>query len=451
MPQFDPRRASFRIAPRLFVAMAGIAALGAGWWLSQAEHARPAQAAHPLNPQALAALQAQAFAESSAKPGFGQPVDVPVKVQSGETLEAAVRRTGVAPDEARQVVDALGRAFDTVNIKAGLTFNAAIAEPQSRNGSARLIGISMRTGPASALTLSRTFDGALRLRELEEKVREETTVAQGEMKGSLYEAAEAAGATPTLTAEVAKLFSHKLDFSRDVQPGDEFKMVFDRKVTESGHTIQAGDLRYAEIAAKGQVTRFYRYQQPGAAQPEFFDETGKNIKGFLLRTPVDGARITSGFGMRMHPILGYTRMHQGIDFGVPTGTPVYAAGDGVVEEARWAGGYGRWMKIRHTAGWETAYGHLSGWAVRPGQHVHQGQVIAYSGSTGESTGPHLHYEVIAAGRKVDPKSAKVPAGTILAGRDLAGFKAEKAHVDQLLIGTKTAPRNLADSGTILLR
>src|SRR5581483_3655875 len=144
---------------------------------------------------------------------------------------------------------------------------------------------------------------------------------------------------------------------------------------------------YAEIGAKGQVTRFYRYQAPGESEAQYFDETGKNIKGLLLRTPVDGARITSGFGMRMHPILGYTRMHQGIDFGVPVGTPVFAAGDGVVEEARWAGGYGRFMKLRHASGWETAYGHLSGWAVHPGQHVRQGQVIAYSGSTGESTGP----------------------------------------------------------------
>ncbi|HEY2661965.1 MAG TPA: M23 family metallopeptidase [Caulobacteraceae bacterium] len=440
MPQFDPRRTSVRMAPRLFVAIAGLAAVGLGWRLSQDEPTKPAAAARPLDSEAFAALQAQAFAQSSAQPGFAQPVNVPVKVQSGETLEAAVRRAGVAPADARQAVDALGKAFDTVNIKAGLAFNAAIAQPRDRRGPVRLIGLSMRTGPATAITLSRSFDGALRLRELEEKVRDETTVAQGSLKGSLYESAEAAGASPVITAEVAKLFSHKLDFSRDIQPGDKFRLVFDRKVTESGRTTQTGDLLYAEIAARGQVTRFYRYQEPGASAPEFFDESGKNIKGFLLRTPVDGARVTSGFGMRMHPILGYTRMHQGIDFGVPSGTPVFAAGDGVIEEARWAGGYGRWMKIRHTGGWETAYGHLSGWAARPGQHVRQGQVIAYSGSTGESTGPHLHYEVMDAGRKVDPKSAKVPAGTILGGRELTAFRAEKNHVDNLLASAAPAPR-----------
>jgi murein DD-endopeptidase MepM/ murein hydrolase activator NlpD len=188
------------------------------------------------------------------------------------------------------------------------------------------------------------------------------------------------------------------------------------------------------------VTQFYRFQPRGGREAQYFDALGKDIKGFLLRTPVDGAHITSGFGMRMHPLLGYTRMHQGIDFGVPTGTPVFAAGDGVVEEARWAGGYGRWMKLRHSGGWETAYGHLSSWAVRPGAHVHQGQVIAYSGSTGESTGPHLHYEVIKGGTKINPKGANAPGGTVLEGRELAAFRVEKTHIDALLSGASGTAR-----------
>ncbi|MDR3509393.1 MAG: M23 family metallopeptidase [Caulobacteraceae bacterium] len=452
MPQFDPRRSNRRLAPRVLLAIAGFAALGLGWRLSATEHARPvASAPRPMDPAGYAALQAQAFSQAANQPGFAEPVNIPVKVQSGETLESAVRRTGIAANEARQVVDALGKAFDTVNIKAGLAFNAAVAQPRDRRGPVRLVGLSMRTGPATAITLSRTFDGALRLRELAEKVHEDTTVAQGEMKGSLYESAEAVGVTPAITAEVVKIFSHKLDFSRDLHPGDDFRLVFDRKVTESGRTIETGDLLYAEIGAKGQVTRFYRYQQPGASEAQYFDETGKNIKGFLLRTPVDGARVTSGFGMRMHPILGYTRMHQGIDFGVPSGTPVFAAGDGVVEEARWAGGYGRWMKLKHNGGWETAYGHLSGWAAKPGQHVRQGQVIAYSGSTGESTGPHLHYEVMDRGSKVDPKSAKVPAGTILGGGELAAFKARKAHIDTLLATAGSPGQNLAQAATTARR
>ncbi len=330
-----------------------------------------------------------------------------------------------------------------------------MARPQDRRGPVRLIGLSMRTGPATAITLSRTFDGALRLREMEEKIREETTVAQGRMSDSLYVSAVAAGATPELTAQVVKLFSHKLDFSRDIHPGDRFRMVFDRKVTDSGRTVEGGDLLYAEIGAKGQVTRFYRFQTPGASEAQYFDEFGKNIRGFLLRTPLDGARVTSGFGMRMHPILGYTKMHTGIDFGAPIGTPVFAAGDGVVKQAQWAGGYGRWLQIQHNGQWSTGYGHLSGWAVRAGEHVRQGQVVAYVGSTGRSTGPHLHYEVIFNGQKINPTGAKVPQGTILAGRELVAFKAEKAHVDSLLNGaTRTDDVRTAqadDTSRIALR
>jgi murein DD-endopeptidase MepM/ murein hydrolase activator NlpD len=433
MPEFDPRRQTYRLAPRLMLGAFGLVALGVGLRLMTSGQAPPAAGPpKPLDPAAFTALETEAFAQSSTQPGFSAPVNIPVKVRVGETFEAAVQRAGVAPDDARRAVDAIGKAFDTVNIKAGLAFDAAVARPRSQRGPVRLIGLSMRTGPATAITLSRTFDGALRLRELDEKVRDDTAVAQGEMQGSLYESAERAGATPAITAQVAKLFSHKLDFSRDIHPGDPFRLVFDRKVTESGRTVEAGDLLYAEIGAKGQVTRFYRFHAPGSSEPEYFDEQGKNIKGFLLRTPVDGARVTSGFGMRLHPILGYTRMHEGIDFGVPVGTPVFAAGDGVVEEAKWFGGYGRWVKLKHSGGWETGYGHLSGWAVKAGEHVHQGQVIAYSGSSGESTGPHLHYEVIAHGVKINPKDAKVPSGSILEGRELAAFKSEKAHVDAML-------------------
>ena len=433
MQEFDPRQPPVRYAPRLLVCVLGVFSLALAWQLTVRDPQR-GRSSGGMDSAAAGALQSEAFAQAEARPGFDRPEQVSMKIAPGETFEQAVMRLGVAPAEAQQVVHALGAAFDTVNIKAGLAFDAAVAHPRDRRGPVRLIGLSMRTGPAKAVTLSRTFDGALRLREMEEQVREETTVAQGKMSDSLYVSALNAGATPELTAEVVKLFSHKLDFSRDIHPGDQFRMVFDRKVTESGRTVQTGDLRYAEIGAKGQVTRFYRFQGPGASEAQFFDEFGKNIRGFLLRTPIDGARISSGFGLRLHPILGYTKMHQGIDFAAPTGTPVFAAGDGVVQEAKWAGGYGRWLQIKHNTEWSTGYGHLSAWAVRAGQRVHQGQVVAYVGSTGSSTGPHLHYEVMLGGHKINPKGAKVPQGTVLEGHELVAFKAEKAHIDTLLGG-----------------
>jgi len=450
MQEFDPRLSVAKISPRLMVAAASVLVIGAAWKLSE-----PLR--HPsapvIDPVAFTALQHQAFQQTEAQPGLALPLNVPVRIQPGETFAAAVQRAGVTAAEANAAVAMLGQAMDTVNIKAGLAFDAAIARPVGDSGPAKLLGLSMRTGPATAITLSRTFDGALRLRELAEPVRDETTVAQGKMEGSLYESAANAGATPTVTAQVVKLFAHKLDFSRDIKAGDQFRMVFDRKVTESGRTIETGDLLYAEIGtAKSGVTRFYRFDRAGGPA-DFFDEAGKNIKGFLLRTPVDGARITSTFGMRRHPVLGYTRGHQGVDFGAGTGTPIVAAGDGVVVEARRWAGYGNWVRVRHNGGWETGYAHMSRYAkgVRAGMRVQQGQVIGYVGSTGLATGPHLHYETWLNGKRTNPLSAKVPQGTILAGAELNAFRAQKAKVEALLdkagtgMAAAEAPQRLAQA------
>ncbi|MGZ3403155.1 MAG: M23 family metallopeptidase [Phenylobacterium sp.] len=403
----------------------------------------PPEAAAPLDTAAIAALQHNAFTRAEAQPGFAQPQSVPVKLQRGETLEAAVRRAGVGPAEAALAVQMLSKAMDTVHIKAGLLIETAIARPRTgpAGGETRLIGLSLRTGPASAITLSRSFDGALRLRELDEKLRDETAVADGSIQGSLYESAEHIGATPQITAKVAELFSHKIDFQRDLQPGDAFKLVFDRKVTEAGRTVEAGDLQYAEIHG----VKFYRFARGNDV--EYFDELGKNIKGFLLKTPVDGAHITSLFGQRKHPILGYTRAHEGIDFGAGWGTPILAAGDGVVAQAGPWGGYGNWLRIRHSEGWDTGYGHISRYAagIHPGVHVHQGQVVAYVGATGLATGPHLHYEIWKNGQRVNPIGVKVPQGSALAGADLQRFDGEKARIDGLL--AHGAPRALAVADT----
>lgn len=401
-----------------------------------------------LAPAAAAALQHAAFTQAEAQPGYARPRNVALEVRPGETLDRAIQRAGVTAAEARQVVDTLGRAMDTINIKAGLDFDAAVAPARSGDRPARLIGLSLRTGPATAVTVSRTFDGALRLRALEEKVTQETTVADGEIQGSLYESAERLGATPTITAQVAKLFAHKLDFQRDIQPGDDFRLVFDRKVTESGRTIETGDLAYAELHG----VKFFRFERADR-DAEYVDEEGKNIRGFLLRTPVDGARLTSGFGKRRHPILGFARAHQGVDFGAGSGTPVLAAGDGVVVKASRWGGYGNWLQIRHAGGWDTGYAHLSRYAkgLRPGMKVRQGQVVAFVGSTGMSTGPHLHYEVWQRGRRVNPVGAKVPQGTVLAGAELARFKAQKQRIERLLADRVATVTLASNAGPALRR
>jgi murein DD-endopeptidase MepM/ murein hydrolase activator NlpD len=441
MQEFDPRRpAAIRLGPPLMAALGGLTAAVLGWQTLHTE-SRPVSAS--LDPKALAALQKQA--QARLHPVTPAAVSMIIKVAPGETLEAAVRRTGVGKDEAKQAVAMLAKAFDTVNIKAGLAFEAHIAKPLGQQGENKLMGLSLQVGPATAVSLSRALDGALQLHKLEEKIVDQTMVATGQMQGSLYASTQKAGVSPELTAQVAKLFQHKLDFSRDIQPGDRFSMVVDRKVTASGRAVSTGDLLFAEIEAKGGTTKLYRFAPPGSKEAQFFDEFGKNIRSVLLRTPLDTVRITSSFGMREHPILGYTRMHMGIDFGAPTGTPVYAAGDGVVEKAGWINGYGRWLQLKHSGGLETGYGHLSRWAVRQGEHVHQGQVVAYVGSTGMSTGPHLHYEIMVGGKKVNPSHFKAPPSVALAGKELAAFKTEKARIDAM-VAPKVAANTTAHPG-----
>jgi len=279
--------------------------------------------------------------------------------------------------------------------------------------------------------VSRTFDGALRLRALEEKVTHEIVVLNGKVEGSLSRSAQREGVPAAVRRKAGQLFSHKFDLDRDIRASDDFTYVYGRTVTENGRTIGNDGLLYAEL--KG--VAFYRFQPAGAKEPQYFDATGKNTRSAFMRTPLErGFRVSSSFGFRRHPIAGYRKMHQGIDFAAGTGTPVVAPADGVVVEARRWGGYGNWLRIRHSNGLETGYGHLSRYAsgMRAGQRVRQGQVVAFVGSTGASTGPHLHYEIWRGGRRINPAGVRTTEGVELSGADLVAFRAEKARIDRII-------------------
>lgn len=447
MAQFDPRRQPVRVSPHLFTVCAAVAVAALTWRVYQPMEAAASPAG--LTSAQLASLESRAFTDAAALDGMQTPELVPVEVRSGETLAQAVARTGIDANEAAAVVRTLaGQNFDTVNIRAGLRFDTAVSRPRSGRGSARLIGLTLRTGPATQLTVTRNFDGALRVRELAEQIHEETVVASGEVHGTLHQSALALGANSALVARMGQVFAHRLDFSRDLRAGDPMTLVFERSVTESGATVDTGALLYAEVRG----VKFYRYQAAGSDEAQYFDENGRNVRSGMMSTPVDGARISSNFGMRRHPIAGYRRMHQGIDFAVGYGTPVVAAADGVVIEARRWGGYGNWVRIRHSNGLESGYAHLSRYApgLRAGQRVSQGQVIAYVGSTGASTGPHLHYEIWRNGQRINPRGVEMPRGVILEGRDLAAFQAQRARVDALIEQQRTGdePMMTAQAGEL---
>ena len=417
-----------RLAPHVFTAAAAVSVALLAGRVYEPAHAQEVPA---LTSAQIAALEAQAFATAGAPAGLTAPEAIPVEIRRGETFEQAVRRTGIAPEEARAVAETISNAFDLSDARAGLRFETAISRPRGGRGDARLIGLTMRTGPASQLTVSRSFDGALRLRSLEEKVTHETRVLHGDVERSLSSTARGMGATAAIVRRASQLFSHKFDMQRDVRASDEFTLVFDQASTESGRTIQTGELLYAEL--KG--VAFYRYKPAGAREAQYFDAQGKNLRSAMMRTPLQSfRRISSGFGTRTHPISGFRKMHQGIDFAAGMGTPVVAPADGVVVEARRWGGYGNWLRIRHSNGLESGYGHLSRYAsgLRAGQRVSQGQIVAYVGSTGASTGPHLHYELWRNGQRINPAGVRTQQGTELAGAELAAFRAEKARIDRII-------------------
>jgi murein DD-endopeptidase MepM/ murein hydrolase activator NlpD len=283
------------------------------------------------------------------------------------------------------------------------------------------------------VTVNRTTSGGFAAREVLMPVTFEIARIAAPVHSSLYASALALGATDREVAGLADAFAYDIDFQRDVRPGDNFELVFERYYDDEGNTVRTGDMLFVSLESRRGTRAFYSFLAPGETRPDWYDADGKSARRFLMKTPINGARLTSGFGMRMHPILGYSRMHRGTDFGAPIGTPILAAGDGVIVRAGPFSSYGNYVRIRHANGYETAYAHMSRFArgMRAGVHVRQGQVIGYVGTTGRSTGPHLHYEVLRRGQQVDPRGLRVANGRNLTGRELELFQIERERIDTL--------------------
>jgi murein DD-endopeptidase MepM/ murein hydrolase activator NlpD len=242
-------------------------------------------------------------------------------------------------------------------------------------------------------------------------------------------------------------FSYDVDFQRDIQPGDAFEVMFERYVDKKGQVVKDGDIKFAKLTLSGVTMPIYRYVD-SSGMPDYYNPKGESVKKALLRTPVDGARISSAYGMRMHPILGFSTMHKGVDFAVSTGTPVMAAGSGVIDYAGANGSYGYYLRIKHDAVHSTAYAHLSRFAqgVRTGKHVAQGQTVAFTGATGRATGPHLHYEVLVHNEQVNPMSVKFQSGNKLAGKELLRFLSETKEESLLLVQTPVTSKVALNKG-----
>jgi murein DD-endopeptidase MepM/ murein hydrolase activator NlpD len=260
---------------------------------------------------------------------------------------------------------------------------------------------------------------------------------------SLYETGLRNRVPRPIIDDLIRIYAYDADLQRRAQPGDSFELLYSGD--EEAGAAARKDILFATLTVGGDARRYYRFQTPDDNVIDYYDESGRSAKKFLVRKPVPEAVMRSGFGMRRHPILGYTKMHTGVDWAAPDGTPIYAAGDGIVEKVGPESGYGKYVRLRHNNGYETAYGHMSAFArgMQPGARVHQGQVIGYVGSTGMATGAHCHFEIMVNGRFVDPMRIKLPRGRVLEGGMLASFERQREHVDAVLAAHPT--RRIAES------
>ena len=381
-------------------------------------------------------------------------------VKKGDTVASILRDQGATPEEAKAIAATLGARGRDGGLKEGLKLRILMAPagptPGARSQPYRVIVANESTVEAVAALSDIGKYVAVDVQSMNTVTDTADNSDDDDDDGSgvrlyqsIYETALRNKVPAAVIEDMVRIYSYDVDFQRKVQPGDSFDVFFageDEGTTGNEKT----EVQFASLTVGGETKKYYRFQTPDDAVVDFYDETGKSAKKFLVRKPVNNAIMRSGFGGRRHPILGYTKMHTGVDWATPYGTPIFASGNGVVEKVGWEGGYGKYVRLKHNNGYETAYGHMSAFAkgMEPGKRVRQGQVIGFVGSTGMSTGPHVHYEILVNGRFVDPMRVKLPRGRSLEGQVMAGFEKERDRLDTQMNnrgGARVAQGQAADA------
>lgn len=370
------------------------------------------------------------------------------KLKNRETLSGLLDRAGISTQEAAEAVRALSKQTDLRKLRAGQSILIEQAHPQHKTQK-QLTRLSIRDSFNSLAYAERTDAGYKSNRE-EIPTINLARIIEGEITDSLYLSAKRAGMPEATIVELINIMSFEVDFQRDIREGDTFRVYFKRQYAVDYDDIEEGRILHAELTLSGK-TYSATYFQDENGDTDYYNELGESTRKTLMRTPVDGARLSGRFGKRHHPVLGYTRLHKGLDFAAPRGTPIKAAGDGVVERANRYGSFGNYIRIRHAGGLKTAYAHLNafGRGVKSGTRVKQGDIIGYVGTTGRSTGPHLHYEVLRGDTQVNPFTLKTPKGKSLKGADLTAYTNVRADVMTnigYLVEAQTFASNAPTSG-----
>jgi murein DD-endopeptidase MepM/ murein hydrolase activator NlpD len=376
-------------------------------------------------------------------------------VKKGDSIVSILRDQGATPDEARAVALTLGPRGRDGGLKEGqkvrilmvLSGPGPAAHPQpyrvivANENTVEAVAALSDVGKYVAVDVQSMNTVAEAATGKDDDEDDDDDGSGVRLYQSIYETALRNKVPAAVIEDMVRIYSYDVDFQRKVQPGDSFDVFFAGE-GEGTASSEKTEVLFASLTVGGETKKYYRFVTPDDSVVDFYDETGKSAKKFLVRKPVNNAIMRSGFGGRRHPILGYTKMHTGVDWATPYGTPIFASGNGVVEKVGWEGGYGKYVRLKHNNGYETAYGHMSAFAkgMEPGKRVRQGQVIGFVGSTGMSTGAHVHYEILVNGRFVDPMRVKLPRGRSLEGAVMASFEKERDRLDVQMNNRGSAAR-----------
>ncbi len=346
-------------------------------------------------------------------------------IKNNDTVEKILSKFNVRDKDIKKISIKL-KENKLTNIYIGRKLELIIKKLE--DGSNTLISFLYPINNTSSIEI-RKYKNDFLLKENILQLYKKEVVVKNVIKDNLYSAAIESGVQPNIIIEFARVFGFEVDFQRDIRKGDWFEILYEKFEDDNNKVRDTGKIIYASMYVNGQEINLYNFKYKN--EEEYYDIKGKSITKSLMKTPINGARLSSSFGMRKHPILGYNKMHRGTDFAAPSGTPIMASGSGTVTRARWCGGGGNCVKIKHNSTYETIYAHMKTFAkgIKEGKKVKQGQIIGYVGSTGLSTGPHLHYEVIVNGKKVNSQKLKLPSGKTLKGEERKQFEIDRIKID----------------------
>lgn len=424
-----------RLPTLALLAIISAAALTPATVVARNADAPNGRASHAFKPAVKPNMGAESNSEAKDDTGDSERAIGPVdrhtlSIGRGDTLMDLLATANVPANDAHDAVAALREVYNPRRLQVGQHVTV-LFEPR-RGGARKFVGFEFAPDPLRSVSIARKGDTGFTSSQIEKPVTRKPVAAQGVIRSSLFEAGAQSGVPISVMMAFIQNFSYDVDFQRDLQPGDRFEVLYEKLVTADGKEAGEGELLYASLTLSGDDMPIYRFKTRDG-RIDYYNGDGESIRRALLRTPIDGARITSGFGMRHHPILGFSKMHKGVDFAAPTGTPIYAAGRGTIEIAERSSSYGNYVRIRHNTEISTAYAHMSRFAksIRRGGRVDQGDIIGYVGTTGRSTGPHLHYEVLKAGHQVNPRSVDLPTGEKLEGRELQAFQQTRRSIEKM--------------------